>query len=90
MHDVLTHLHRKRRSGDILSGKENLRSDSIEQFQFIYELLQFSFKRGHLSCLDNCLYTRAKRMMENERPCDLSVLLDSAILAYTLLKVEFS
>ena len=29
-------------------------------------------------------------MMGNERPCDLSVLFDSAILAYTLLKVEFS
>ena len=27
-------------------------------------------------------------MMGNERPCDLCVLLDSAILAYTLLKVE--
>ena len=28
-------------------------------------------------------------MMGNERPCDLCVLLDYAILAYTLLKVEF-
>ena len=28
-------------------------------------------------------------MMGNERPCDFCVLLDSAILAYTLLKVEF-
>ena len=28
-------------------------------------------------------------MMGNERPCDLGVLFDSAILAYTLLKVEF-
>ena len=28
-------------------------------------------------------------MMGNERPCDLCVLFDSAILAYTLLKVEF-
>ena len=38
-----------------------------------------------LSCLDNCLYARAKRMMGNERPCDLCVLLDYAILADTLL-----
>ena len=29
-------------------------------------------------------------MMGNERPCDLSVLFESALLAYTLLKVEFS
>ena len=29
-------------------------------------------------------------MMGNERPCDLCVPFDSAILAYTLLKVEFS
>ena len=44
------------------------------------------------SCLDNCLYARAQRMMGNdrERPCDSCVLLDSAILAYTLLKIEFS
>ena len=28
-------------------------------------------------------------MVGNERPCDLCVLLDSAILAYTLLKIEF-
>ena len=29
-------------------------------------------------------------MIGNERPCDLCVPFDSAILAYTLLKVEFS
>ena len=28
-------------------------------------------------------------MMGNERPCDLFVPFDSAILAYTLIKVEF-
>ena len=28
-------------------------------------------------------------MMGNDRPCDLCVLLDYAILAYALLKVEF-
>ena len=27
---------------------------------------------------------------DRERPCDLCVLLDSAILAYMLLKIEFS
>ena len=27
---------------------------------------------------------------DGERPCDSCVLLDSAILAYTLLKIEFS
>ena len=45
-----------------------------------------------LSCLDNCLYARAQSMMGNDRkrPCDSCVLLDSAILAYTLLKIEFS
>ena len=43
-----------------------------------------------VSCLDNCLYVRAQRMMGNERPCDMGILLDSAILAYTWLKVEFS
>ena len=58
LHQVQNRPHRKGRSGDILSEKENLRSDSIEQIQFIYELLLlFSFKRGHLSYLVNYYFT---------------------------------